>query len=201
MQRLRLERHTLRAPFAGVVARKMTEIGQWLAAGSPAFNLAQQDPLRVQARVPERYFGEVGPGTAVRISFDARPGEPIEASVDSLVAVSDLNTRSFLARMDIPNPDLRLAPGMSAQLILVLGDTQAPPALQVPADAIVRRADGTAVVWVVRAEAAAPVTVATGRRNEGWVEIFTEDLREGELVVTLGNESLRDGQQVSAVRD
>jgi RND family efflux transporter MFP subunit len=201
MQKLRLERHRLRAPFTGVVALKMTEIGQWLAAGSAAFNLAQQDPLRVQARVPERYFSEVGTGTPVRISFDARPGEPIEARVDSLVAVSDLNTRSFLARVDIPNPDLRLAPGMSAQMTFMLGDAEAQPALQVPADAIVRRADGSAVVWIVLDEAAAPLTVTTGRRNEGWVEVFTADLREGDLVVTLGNESLRNGQQVHAVQD
>jgi RND family efflux transporter MFP subunit len=201
MQQLRLERHTLRAPFAGVVARKMTEIGQWLAAGSVAFNLAQQDPLRVQARVPERYFGEVGAGTPVRISFDARPGAPIEARVDSLVAVSDLNTRSFLARVDIPNAELRLAPGMSAQLLFELGDAQAQPALQVPADAIVRRADGSAVVWVVRGDTATALTVASGRRSRGWVEVITPELREGELVVTLGNESLREGQQVKAVRD
>ena len=201
MQRLRLQRHVLRAPFAGVIARKMTEIGQWLAAGSPAFNLAQQDPLRVQARVPERYFNEVGAGTPVRITFDARPGGPLEAQVDSLVAVSDLNTRSFLARMDIPNPDLQLAPGMSAQLLFVLGDAQAQPALQVPADAIVRRADGSAVVWMVRDEAAAPVAVKTGRRNEGFVEVVAPGLQEGEWVVTLGNESLRDGQRVSALRD
>ena len=201
MQKLRLERHTLRAPFAGVVARKMTEVGQWLAAGSEAFNLAQQHPLRVQARVPERYFSEVRTGTPARISFDARPGEPFETHVDSLVAVSDLNTRSFLARMDIPNPDLQLAPGMSAQLLFSLGDAEAQPALQVPADAIVRRANGSAVVWVVRNETVSPVPVTTGRRNEGWVEVFAPDLHEAESVVTLGNESLRDGQQVRAVQD
>ncbi len=150
MQRLRLERHTLRAPFAGVIGFKNTEVGQWLGAGSEALQLVQMDPLRVQARVPERYFGEVRTGTRVVISVDAYPGDQIVASVDSVVAVSDVNTRSFVARMDIPNTAYRLAPGMSAHLVFSLGGEHSKPVLQVPVDAIVRRSDGDVLVWVVR---------------------------------------------------
>ena len=53
LQRVRLERHVLRAPFAGVIGTKHTEVGQWLNAGNTAFQLVQLDPLRVQAKVPE----------------------------------------------------------------------------------------------------------------------------------------------------
>jgi RND family efflux transporter MFP subunit len=102
MQQTRVRRATLRAPFAGVIGLKMTEEGQWLAAGSPAFNLAQLDPLRVQARVPERFYREVRPGTPISVTFDALPGETVQTAVDSVVAVSDLETRSFTARVDIP---------------------------------------------------------------------------------------------------
>jgi RND family efflux transporter MFP subunit len=200
MQRVRLKRHMLRAPFAGVIGFKNTEVGQWLGAGSEAFQLVQMDPLRVQARVPERYFGEVKPGTRVVISVDAFPGDQIEASVDIMVAVSDVNTRSFVARMDIPNADYRLAPGMSAHLVFSLGNAQSKPVLQVPVDAVVRRADGSVVVWVVRDDTAVPVPVALGRRNDRHVEVRSDDLKEGDLTVTLGNESLRAGQNITAVR-
>jgi RND family efflux transporter MFP subunit len=200
MQRVRLERHTLRAPFAGVIGFKNTEVGQWLGAGSEAFQLVQLDPLRVQARVPERYFGEVGPGTRVSILVDAFPGDEIVASVDSVVAVSDVSTRSFVARMDIPNTTYRLAPGMSARLVFSLGGAHSKPVLQVPADAIVRRADGSVVVWVVRNDTAQSVPVAMGRRNNSHVEVSSDELREGDLTVTLGNESLRAGQNITAVR-
>jgi membrane fusion protein (multidrug efflux system) len=200
MQRVRLEHHTLRAPFAGVIGFKNTEVGQWLGAGSSAFQLVQMDPLRVQARVPERYFGEVQAGTRVTISVDAFPGDQIVAGVDSVVAVSDVNTRSFVARMDIPNSDWRLAPGMSAHLVFSLGGAHSKPVLQVPADAIVRRADGSLVVWVVRDDTAQSVPVALGRRNNSRVEVRSDELREGDLTVTLGNESLRAGQNITAVR-
>lgn len=201
MQQVRLQRATLRAPFAGVIGAKMTELGQWLAAGSPAFNLAQLDPLRVQARIPERYFGEVGAGTSVRIAFDAWPGQIMTARIDSIIAVSDADTRSFMVRMDVPNPETRLAPGMSAQLVLQLGDEKSLPVLQVPADAIVRRADGTALVWVVRDGAARAVSVTAGRRSGDHVEVHGAGLQAGDPVVTLGNESLREGQAVAAAGD
>jgi len=200
MQRVRLERHTLRAPFAGVIGFKNTEVGQWLGAGSSAFQLVQMDPLRVQARVPERYFGEVRAGTRVTISVDAFPGDQLVASVDSVVAVSDVSTRSFVARMDIPNSDWRLAPGMSAHLVFSLGGAHSIPVLQVSADAIVRRADGSLVVWVVRDDTAHSVPIAIGRRNNSRVEVRSDELREGDLTVTLGNESLRAGQNITAVR-
>lgn len=196
MQEVRLERTTLRAPFAGVIGFKMTEQGQWLAAGSAAFQLVQLDPVRVQARVPERYYSEVRPGTPVRIRFDAWPGDVVEANVDRIVAISDLDTRSFLAWMDVPNKTLNLAPGMSAHLEFRLGDQNATPVLQVPVDAIVRRPDGRIVVWVVRDGRAVSVAVALGRRNEQRIEVRAEDLNGGDLVVTLGNESLREGQSV-----
>jgi multidrug efflux system membrane fusion protein len=201
MQRVKLARHTLRAPFSGVIGSKNTEVGQWLNAGNPALLLVQLDPLRVQARIPERYFDDVRPGTAVTISVDAHPGKVIRAEVQSVVPVTDSNTRSFTTRMDIPNADHLLAPGMSAHLVFGLGDQASRPVLQVPPDAIVRHSDGRAEVWVVRDGVANPVPVTVGRRSRQHVEVSASELAEGDLAVTLGNESLRPGAAVTVARD
>jgi RND family efflux transporter MFP subunit len=201
IQKLKLQHHQLRAPFSGVIGARDAEVGEWLAAGQSALQLVQLDPLRVQASVPERYFGEVRAGTPVTITIDAYPGQPIDAAVDTVVTVADRDSRSFTARMDIPNPGYRLAPGMSADLLFRLGGDAARPVLQVPADAVIRRGDGSAVVWVVRGGQAQPVAVRVGRRNRQSVEIHADDLAAGEQVVTLGNESLRPGQQVTGVEN
>jgi len=200
MQRVRIDHRTLRAPFSGVIGFKHTEVGQWLDAGSAAYQLVQLDPVRVQARIPERYYAEVKPGTGVTISLDAYPGELIKATVDSVIPVTDIDTRSFTARMDVPNPKHLLAPGMSAHLVFLLGGEASRPVLQVPADAIVRRSDGGAAVWVVRDNTAQSITVTVGRREHSHVEVRAENLREGDLTVTLGNESLQHGQNVTVVR-
>jgi RND family efflux transporter MFP subunit len=201
MQQLKFERHKLRAPFSGVIGSRRTELGEWLGAGNSAMQLVQIDPLRVQANVPERYFGEVRAGTPVSISVDAYPGMPIQARVEKIVMVTNSDTRSFTARMDIPNTDEKLAPGMSAHLVFKLGGAGSVPVLQVPADAVVRRGDGSAIVWVVRSDTAQAVPVGIGRHDRQRVEVGSGELAEGELVVTLGNESLRPGQQVTAIQD
>jgi RND family efflux transporter MFP subunit len=199
IQQLKLEHHELRAPFSGVIGARNTEVGEWLIAGNSALQLVQLDPLRIQASVPERYFGDVRPGTPVTITIDAYPGQPITATVDIVVTVADRDSRSFTARMDIPNPAYRLAPGMSADLVFSLGGDTTRPVLQVPADAVVRRSDGSAVVWVVRSGQVEALPVRVGRRNRQSVEVYADGLNAGEQVVTLGNESLRPGQQVTAV--
>lgn len=201
LQQLKLDRHTLRAPYAGVIGYRHAEQGEWLNAGSSAMQLVQIDPLRVQAMVPERYFGEVTAGTSVTILVDAWPDLEIEAAIDNVVMVADTDTRSFVARADIANTDMRLAPGMSARLLFQLGGEASRPVLQVPADAVVRRGDGSAVVWVVRESRAVAVPVRVGRRNRVNVEITADGLSAGELAVTLGNENLRPGQDVTAVRN
>ncbi|MFC1739998.1 efflux RND transporter periplasmic adaptor subunit [Pseudomonadota bacterium] len=200
-QQVKLARHVLKAPFAGVIGFKHTEIGQWLNAGNTAFQLVQLDPLRVQANVPERYFEEIRPGVKVSVSVDAHPGKVIHAEVQSIVPVTDFKTRSFTARMDVPNPERELAPGMSAHLVFELGGLESRAVLQVPADAIVRRNDGSAAVWVVRDGVANAVPVTVGRRNQQSVEVSAVDLREGDLVVTLGNESLRPDIPVTVAQE
>ena len=64
-----------------------------------------------------------------------------------------------------------------------------------------RRSDGSAAVWVVREGKASVIGVTVGRRNEDQVEVSSDELREGELAVTLGNESLRPGQPLTVARD
>ncbi|HKJ15890.1 MAG TPA: efflux RND transporter periplasmic adaptor subunit [Xanthomonadales bacterium] len=197
-QELRIDRHKLRAPFAGVISERHAEEGEWLDANSAAFQLLQADPLRVIARVSERYYSEVKAGTPATITVDARPGQVLEARVDAVVAAAEGSSRSFRVRIEVPNPDMGLAPGMSAHLVLSLDQNNQNSVLQVVSDAIVRLPDGSAVVWVVDEGVAEPVTIALGRRNGSSVEVISDRLQEGDQVVTLGNEALRPGQAVTA---
>ena len=200
-QELRIERHKLLAPFAGIISQRHAEEGEWLDANSPAFRLVQSDPLRVIAWVPERYFGEVRAGTPVTISVDARPGNRMDAVVEAVIAEADIASRSFGVRIRLGNADGALAPGMSAHLEFALGQESGSGVLQVVADAIVRKADGGAVVWVVRNGVVDPVPVTVGRRSGQRVEVIADGIDAGELVVTLGNESLRPGQAVTINAD
>ncbi len=201
-QQERLARHTLRAPFAGVIAEKLTEAGQWTSAETAAFRLVQLDPLLVEVRVPDRYFGQLQVGSAVTLMANFRSETKIDAAIERIVPVGNTDSRTFLARVKIPNADGALAPGMAVRAEFSLGDGQAAAVLQVPVDALVRRTDGSTLVWVVRTEAdasvAQPVQVSIGHSVGDRIEIRSDQLKPGDPVVILGNESLRPGQAVTA---
>lgn len=193
-------RYTVRAPFAGVIAEKLTEVGQSVRADTPVFRLVQTDPLWAEVNVPERYLYELVAGTPVQLVLDARPSAQYDGSVEIVVPVNDVETRTFLARITVPNPESEMVPGMSARVAFALGGAERAAVLQVHTDAVVRSADGTTKVWVLRQGAqghiAEPVPVVVGRRSGKRVEVSGQNLGPNDSVVTLGNESLRPGQAV-----
>lgn len=200
-----LDRHTVRAPFDGVIKNKLVEVGQWVETSTALVELVETSLLRLEAPVPQFYFGRVKPGTRVSIRFDSMPDQEFEATVSATIPVSDNAARTFPIRIDLANEQGLLAPGMSARVILRLDDESGRTALIVPADAVIRRPDGTATVWTIEVEdgvtTAEPREIKTGRIYRNNVEVLGGDLEPGARVVVRGNEILRPGQAVTVAED
>jgi len=192
-----VERHRLRAPFAGVVARREAELGEWVAPESPVLHLVAVDRLRLELQVPQGYFARIAPGTPLEVRLDAPAGEPLRTRVSELVPVSDPATRTFLVRARIDNAAGTMTPGMSARAVIALGTGR--EGVVVPRDALIRHPDGRTVVWAAHGQGATRVVrarrVETGLAFGQRVEITT-GLEAGTPVVVRGNESLREGQEV-----
>jgi RND family efflux transporter MFP subunit len=193
------ERHSVYAPFAGMVVRKQLEVGQWVRQEDAVVELVAVDTLRVRAPLPQRYFPRVAVGSKARVLFDALPDRELEGSVFARVVLGNEASRSFPLLIDIPNPDHLLAPGMSARILVELDDGVS-EVLTVPRDAVVAKSDGSRVVWRVREEdgvlKAFPVAIVTGRAQGDRLEVVEGELQVGERIVLLGNENLRPGQAV-----
>ncbi len=197
-QRERLDRHTVIAPFDGVVRERLVEPGEYVAETMPVVGLVATDRLRMDVAAPQQYYDLIAPGMAVRIQPETRADRTIEASVDVTVPASDAQARSFLVRMFVDNGSGRLTPGMSAK---VLFDIQTDEAVLVaPRDAVVRVPGGGGTrMWVVEQTAegarAQMRQVRLGRGANGFVEVL-DGLAAGDQVVVRGNESLGNGQPV-----
>jgi len=195
-----LTRHELRAPFAGVIAAKLTERGEWLQRDQAALELIAMDRLRVRASLPQRDYARIEPGAPARLRFDALPGEVFDGEVVAKVAAGDARTRIFPVLIDLPNAGHRLAPGMSARVRIEAGPG-AEAVLTVPRDAVVSEVGGERRVWRVQTvdgeSTVLPVAVALGRADGGRVEVNAAGLRPGDEVVLLGNEQLEAGQSVA----
>ncbi len=192
-----LDRHTLRAPFDGVVSLREADLGEWVTPDSPVLTLVAVDRLWLDLRVPQGYFGRIDEDVAMQFGVDALAGARFDAAISDIVPVSDPTTRTFLVRARIDNRDGRMTPGMSARATLRLATGR--EGVQIPRDALVRYPDGRSVVWVALGEGerrqVEEVRVATGLASARSVEI-REGVAAGAEVVVRGNESLRQGQEV-----
>jgi RND family efflux transporter MFP subunit len=194
-----VRRHALVAPFDGVVTRKLTESGEWVTRGTPVLELVATDRVRLDVYAPQERFGAIADESEVEVYPDALPGTSFRGRIAARVPVSDQSTRSFLVRILIEDPGHRLPPGTSATASIRVARDGA-PAIIVPRDALLRRADGGHSVFVV--ENGADGMLVSRRRNvtigtavAGGVEVL-QGLEGTERVVARGNESLRDGQPV-----
>lgn len=188
----RIEKLTVKAPFAGVVGLRNVSVGDYVDAGEAIVNLEQIDPLKVDFRVAEVFLAAVRTGQTIEVSLDAFPGERFTGAVYAIDPLIDESGRSVLLRALLPNPDDRLRPGLFARVELVLNEKT--DALTVPEEALVPFGQAQIVFKVVEGKAvAAPVT--TGLRRDGKVEIV-DGIAAGDVVVTAGQIKLRDGTPV-----
>jgi RND family efflux transporter MFP subunit len=190
-----LERHALKAPFAGVISARTTDLGEWVTPGATVFELVSTEQLTVDMQVSEAYLGAIAPGAPLTLRFAG--GARVPASVSAMVPVTDPTSRTFLVRAQADQPHPGMFPGVSVTVNISLATGRRGTA--VPRDAVLRYSDGRSVAWVIRrvdgVDRADERLVTTGLSFDGLVEIRS-GVEPGERVVVSGNETLRNDQMV-----
>ena len=190
-----VDRHRLLAPFPGVVSQKLAEVGEWVNTGVAVLNLVEVDAVRFDARLPQERFASLPMDAPVRVVLDSLPGEEFAGKIIAKIPVKDPISRTFLVRIAVEAPANVLAPGVSGLATFQI--QKAVDTLVVPRDALVRQPDGSALVWAVADADSGPTAVArpvkTGKSLADRVQVLG-GLQEGERIVLLGNESLREGE-------
>lgn len=190
--RLRLGFATLRAPDDGVVARRLVQPGQVVAAGAELLTLIRDGRLEWRAELPERDLIRVNPGVAVELR--GPDGAVVAGTVRAVSPALDAQSRTGVVYADLPAPGA-LRAGMYAAGDLVLGDL---PARTVPDQAIVER-DGYRYVFVLGdGDVVSQRRVELGVRHQGVVQV-REGLGDADRVVVEGAGFLADGDRVRVV--
>lgn len=191
----------LRAPFSGVLGIRDVDLGQYLAPGAPIVDLQSYATLYANFTVPQEQFPRLHVGQAVQLKVDAYPHTVFTGRVHALGASVNVTTRNIAVQAVVPNTTGALRPGMFAR-IRVRG-RRAYPVLVVPATALTYATYGDTVFVVSRgrikghpALIAHQQIVTTGRERHGEIEI-TKGLKKGQIVVTAGQVSLRNGMPVA----
>ena len=199
MAKTNLDNTAIRAPFDGMIAKRMVEIGVYVKVGDSLVIIVDDRGFEIEAEVPAQYTAGLAPRTKVDVSLAGGP--TVTARVRAVVPAEDPQNRTRTTRLipEVPvdpadrPPGLgNLADGQSVTLhipVASVGD-----AVTVHKDAVLARDGGRVVYLVEDAKALARNVVlgdAVGNRF-----IVKAGLQPGDMVVVRGNERLRPGQKV-----
>lgn len=189
----RHDKTRIRAPFAGIVGWRRISPGAYVQAGTVITDLAQADRLRVSFSAPERFAAALKRGAKVTLTTAAYPAETFTGAVDVVDPQIDPATRTFGLIARIPNPSLRLKPGMSATVTATLVERS--NALVVPDEAVIAQGDQF-MVYVLQPDSTVKITpVRIGLRGSARVEVVS-GLEAGDKVVKAGHQKIFPGAKV-----
>lgn len=186
-----LNRTSVTAPFAGIVASRLREAGADVSRSTALVRLQDIYQLEVRAYVPLQYLRYVKRGDELPVS---NLQQQSVAAVTALIPAGDAQSQTAELRLKLPANQQRWLPG---ELVNVKVATRAmQSAITVHRDAVLLRADGTYVVTVDQDNVAHRKAVKVSQGTAEWVTV-EEGLQVGEKVVTRGAERLQEGQVVT----
>ena len=193
LARLQLDYTEIRAPFDGIVAKRHVKLGNMLEQNAPAFRVTTYDPLIAKLYVPERELNKLASEQYAELRVDALPGQKFAGVVDRVSPVIDAETGTFSVTISVSDTDGKLKPGMFGRVSIIYDRHE--DAVLVPRSAVVTE-DAKSTIFVVRDGHAQRQIVKTGYTNNGSIEII-EGIESGDQVITVGQNSLKDGARVA----
>ncbi len=191
--RLALDQSRITAPWAGTVAVRRVEVGDYVVPGQPVVELLDLRRLKVRAPAPAKDVPYLRRGLAAEVRLDVYPGEVWNGEITRLAAELDTAARTLDVDVEVTNPDGRLRPGMYARLEIprrTLAD-----AVLVPLAAIVDL-ENERVVYVALDGRAERRSVELGAVLGDEVVIAT-GLEAGEQLIVEGQHQVSPGQRIT----
>jgi RND family efflux transporter MFP subunit len=176
----------VRSPIDGIVVSLDARPGTVVLVGAPLVAVSRTTSLVLQMQLPERALGVAGPGTSIRFTVPAFPGEWFDARVTRIAPTLDSTTRTIALQAQVVNGANRLRAEMYASAEL-LGPASG-SALSVPAGAVQAFEGDTVVITACEQRdglALEAVRVRVGRRTAERAEILG-GIAAGTSVVTTG---------------
>lgn len=193
LKRRQLKDARIYAPFGGIVGGRQVSPGQVIGRNTTLTWLVDLDWVKAEFDLPERFLNQVRVGQSIEISVAAFPGETFKGEVYFIAPAVDPQSRTALVKARIKNADLKLKPGMFAQLELTLKLKE--QAVVIPESAVLSSGDRTIIYVVDKDDMAQIRPVKLGVRQAGIVEVVS-GLQGGERVVSEGLQKVRPGGKV-----
>ena len=133
----------VRAPFEGIVTARLVDVGALISGGTAQqlFRISQAHVLRVYVNVPQAYSTQISVGMDAELEIPEYPAKRFAGKLAHTAGAIDPASRTLYAQVQVPNPEGELLPGLFGRVHFKL--QAAVPALTIPPNALVFRAQGT----------------------------------------------------------
>uniref|UniRef100_UPI003B525288 efflux RND transporter periplasmic adaptor subunit n=1 Tax=Roseovarius indicus TaxID=540747 RepID=UPI003B525288 len=188
-----IERLTISAPFSGLLESDSAERGSLLQPGSLCATVIRLDPMMLVGYVPETAVSRVEMGATARAELAS--GETVEGEVVFISRAADETTRTFRVDIQVPNPELNLRDGQTAEIEIAAEGTNAH---LLPTSAMTLNDEGTLGVRTVGEDkivSFVPVSLLRDTPNGAWLAGLPAEAD----VIVIGQEYVTDGVEVAPV--
>ena len=128
---IQLDKFVVKAPVDGIILSRNLEVGEMIVPGGVTIVIGQLEEVHLTVYVPEDKYGQIQLGQSVTITADSFPGESFDGQVIRIADEAEFTPRNvqtvegrlatvYAVEILAPNPDLRLKPGMPADVVIIV---------------------------------------------------------------------------------
>ena len=190
---LKFERAPVESPLSGVVGRVYVDRGENVTSQTPVALVVNMDKVKIDLDIPEKYLPQISLGQIAKITVDAYSQQVFIGNVVKVSPVVDADTRTAPIEISVDNPGHRLKSGMFAKVSLII--EKHPSALVILKEAILGKEPDT-YVYLIEKNKAIMKKITLGIHSGPYYEV-REGIKEGDLVVIVGQQRLYDNAPVT----
>ncbi len=192
---LELSKTVIKAPFSGIIGISKVSAGSFVTPGAPLVSLVEQQVLKIQFSISEKYLPVVKPGNKIYFTTELN-SQTATAVVISTDASLDPLSRNLTVLAQFTNAGHIYKPGMSAKVSFSTS-TKNEQGIMLPTEALIPGSDGYSV-FVVKNGVAKLTPVKIGNRNENEA-LVKSGLQSGDSVMISNTLRAADGAPVAIV--
>jgi len=194
--KLQLDWTKIRALSEGYITERLIEAGDRVNANTQVYTIEDFNPLLIRVFVPTSDAINLALGMSAEVTTEVLKGLVLEGKVKLINPRIDVETGTVKVTVEVFDNSLRLQPGMFVKVQIAIGMKE--NVLVIPRKAILYK-QNKSYVFVLNRRQVSQREVFLGLLEEDQVEV-TEGLNEGEVIVIVGVEGLKDGQRVDVIQ-
>ncbi len=193
-----LDNTTISSPISGIVSTRSVNLGQMISAGLQLMMVEDISSVYTVVNIQQQELSLLKPGLKADVSVDAYGSRKFLGSLAVINPSASREARVFQAKIKLDNPEQLLRAGMFAGVKVYTGESQ--EVIAIPRDALILN-KGLFYVFIPDAAGRAERRqVQTGAIMDQMVEI-TSGLKEGQVIVVSNVNTLKERDQIQAVRE